>query len=40
MGIALPGIGITLTIVGLLVIALIVLTGHCSFGGSVSLGLH
>ena len=40
MGITLPGIGITLSIVALLIVALIVLTGHCSFDGSVGLGLH
>ena len=40
MGVTLPGIGITLSIVGLLIVALIVLTGHCTFNGSVGLGLH
>jgi len=40
MGITLPGVGITLSIVALLVVAIIVLTGHCSFSGSVGLGLH
>jgi len=40
MGITLPGVGITLSIVALLVVAVIVLTGHCSFSGSVGLGLH
>lgn len=40
MGITLPGIGIVLSVVALLIIALIVLTGHCSFSGSIGLGLH
>lgn len=35
-----PGFGVAVGLVALLVIALIVLTGHCSFSGSVSLGLH
>ena len=40
MHVNLPGIGIVLSVVALLIIALIVLTGHCSFSGSVGLGLH
>jgi hypothetical protein len=40
MGITLPGVGIVLSVVALLIVALIVLTGHCSFTGSVGLGLH
>jgi hypothetical protein len=40
MGITLPGIGIVLSVVALLIIMVIVLMGHCSFNGSVGLGLH
>jgi hypothetical protein len=40
MHVNLPGIGVGFTLVALLVIALIVLTGHCSFDGHVGLGLH
>ena len=39
MGITLPGIGVTLSLVALLVVALIVLTGHCTFNGNIGLGL-
>ena len=39
MGITLPGIGVTIGLLALLVVALIVLTGHCSFNGNVSVGL-
>lgn len=40
MGINLPGFGIVLSVAALLVILVIVVTGHCSFNGSVGLGLH
>ena len=42
MHVSLPGASVTLSIVVLLVIALIVVTGHCTFQGNfgVGLGLH
>ena len=39
MGINLPGVGVTFGLAALLVVALIVLTGHCSFNGNIGLGL-
>ena len=35
-----PGFGVAIGLMALLVIALIVVTGHCSFNASVGLGLH
>lgn len=45
MGLQLPGFGISVGILALLVIFLIVALGHCTFaigisGGHVELGLH
>jgi hypothetical protein len=40
MGLTWPGGTIVVGVVFLLIIALIVVTGHCSFSGSVGLGLH
>lgn len=42
MGIQLPGFGVSIGLLALLVVALIVVTGHCTFNGNfgVGLGLH
>lgn len=42
MGVTWPGGAVVMSVVALLVIALIVVTGHCSFTGNfgVGLGLH
>ncbi len=40
MNVTAPGVGVAIGLAALLVIALIVVTGHCSFAGSVSLGLR
>lgn len=45
MGVQLPGFAVSIGILALLVIALIVVTGHCEFavgvsGGHFEVGLH
>jgi len=45
MGIQLPGFAVSIGLLALLVVALIVVTGHCEFGvgfngGHAEIGLH
>lgn len=35
-----PGFGVAIGLMALLVIAIIVITGHCAFDAHVGLGLH